>query len=307
MRLEQLEYLQEIGKQGNMTRAAEVVHVSQPTLSEAIKRLEMELGLPLLTRYYNGVALTEAGRQVVETADVIFQQLDLLQRQLDQFRDAQEKHPEKIKLEVTPFLGNTYLFHFLQCCQKAAQWQLEVEIRDAQEIIEQIWKKKSQAGIVLLENQVYQNLKTSRSELQFFLLCPGHLQVVLHKNHPLNRFDVIPLRQFLQYPLLFPKNKCIPACQILAQYGQVHLVMESDIYTLPSHFLKVENGVCLISSVLLDYFAEYPFDNKALTVKELEMAISTDLYLVMERGYALQEIGQQFQQYVLKNFIAEVP
>lgn len=304
MRLEQLEYLQEIGKQGNMTRAAEAVHVTQPTLSEAIKRLEMELGLSLLERYHNGVALTEAGRQVVKTAEIIFEQLELLQTNLRALRVTQENCLERIKLEVTPFLGNTYLFHFLQASQENSQWELSVEIRDAQEIIEQIALKKIQAGIVLLEEQIFQKIKTVQPDLIFFLLQRGHLQVVLDNAHPLNQYQVIPIEQFLQYPMLFPKNKCIPVCQILGQYGPANLVMESDIYTLPNHFLKVENGVCLVSSVLLSYFDTYPFDNETLVVKELELAITSDLYLVMDQGYASQKIGQQFQQFVMQNFIA---
>lgn len=303
MRLEQLEYLREIGKYGNMTRAAEAVHVSQPTLSEAIKRLEVELELPLLERYHNGVALTEAGCHVVKTAEIIFQQLDLLQTQLELLHAVQKECVEKIKLEVTPFLGNTYLFRFLQACREKTKWEVTVEIRDAQDIIERILQKKIQAGIVLMEHQVVQEMKATQPNLFFFLLCEGHLQVVLHKEHPLNQYQQIPLKQFFQYPMLFLKNKCIPVQQILSQYGAVNLVMESDIYTLPNHFLKEEKGVCLVSSVLLNYFERNPFDDEDLVVKELELAISTDLHLVMTQGYVMQDIGQQFQQFVQNNFV----
>ena len=44
MRLEQLEYLMKVGTYQNMTKAADALHISQPALSESIKRLEKELG-----------------------------------------------------------------------------------------------------------------------------------------------------------------------------------------------------------------------------------------------------------------------
>lgn len=68
MDLRQLEYLVAVADELHFTRAAERVHVAQPALSQQIRRLERELGLPLLTRTTRRVELTEAGELLVARA-----------------------------------------------------------------------------------------------------------------------------------------------------------------------------------------------------------------------------------------------
>lgn len=62
MELRHIRYFQAICKAGSFSRAAEAVHVTQPTLSHQIKQLEDELGTHLLHRLGHRVELTEAGK-----------------------------------------------------------------------------------------------------------------------------------------------------------------------------------------------------------------------------------------------------
>ncbi len=54
MRLEQLEYVAAVTRTGSLRQASEQLHVSKPALSEAISRLERELGVSLLDRKRSG-------------------------------------------------------------------------------------------------------------------------------------------------------------------------------------------------------------------------------------------------------------
>src|SRR3569833_3637073 len=65
MNLQELRYLVAIAEQRHFGRAAESCHVSQPTLSSQIKKLEEELGVTLLERTNKRVALTPAGSQIL--------------------------------------------------------------------------------------------------------------------------------------------------------------------------------------------------------------------------------------------------
>lgn len=61
---------------GSLTRAADVLHIAQPALSQQINALEAELGQRLLTRSKQGVEPTEAGAALYRHAQVILKQLD---------------------------------------------------------------------------------------------------------------------------------------------------------------------------------------------------------------------------------------
>ncbi|MGA7801350.1 MAG: LysR substrate-binding domain-containing protein [Gammaproteobacteria bacterium] len=66
MELRQFRYLVAIAETGNVRRAAARVHVSQPALSQQIRKLEDELGTPMLERHGRGARLTPAAHVVVE-------------------------------------------------------------------------------------------------------------------------------------------------------------------------------------------------------------------------------------------------
>lgn len=72
MELKELRWFLALAEEGNMTRAAEQLHVTQPTLSRQMKALEAELHQKLFVRQSAGIRLTEAGRLLREEAtDVI--------------------------------------------------------------------------------------------------------------------------------------------------------------------------------------------------------------------------------------------
>lgn len=68
MNLEQLRGFSEIAETGNFTRAAERLHIAQPTLSRQISTLEAELGMELLHRARGHISLTAAGERLLPLA-----------------------------------------------------------------------------------------------------------------------------------------------------------------------------------------------------------------------------------------------
>ena len=68
-----LHYFWAVAKDGNLTRTAEQLHVSQSALSTQIKQLEDQLGQALFTRAGRALQLTEAGRVALTYADTIFE------------------------------------------------------------------------------------------------------------------------------------------------------------------------------------------------------------------------------------------
>lgn len=72
MRIEQLEYVAAVTVHGSLRRASEQLHISQPALSEAVSKLEKELGVTLLDRRRSGARISRAGRDLLQNiSDVL--------------------------------------------------------------------------------------------------------------------------------------------------------------------------------------------------------------------------------------------
>src|SRR5437762_1809188 len=82
MELHQLRYFVAVAETGSFTRAAERCRVSQPSLSQQVRKLERRLRRPLFDRLARGVLLTEAGRQLLGPATAILAAVDGVERSL---------------------------------------------------------------------------------------------------------------------------------------------------------------------------------------------------------------------------------
>lgn len=82
--LRQLQYLVALAREKHFGRAAEICHVSQPTLSAAIRLLEEDLGTPLVERAHRFVGLTPQGTLAVEHAQRILAATQNLRQSLEE-------------------------------------------------------------------------------------------------------------------------------------------------------------------------------------------------------------------------------
>jgi len=87
MNLRDLRYLVAVADAKHFGKAAEACHVSQPTLSAQIKKLEGYLGVDLIERKPRGVALTEVGEELVERARRVLRESDEIVHLARDFRD----------------------------------------------------------------------------------------------------------------------------------------------------------------------------------------------------------------------------
>jgi LysR family hydrogen peroxide-inducible transcriptional activator len=106
--LRDLEYLVAVGEHRHFGRAAEACLVSQPTLSTQLKKLEQELGIPLIERSPRQVMLTSAGERVAERGRVILEEAAAIRAFARQVND-----PEggSLRLGIFPTLAPYLLPH----------------------------------------------------------------------------------------------------------------------------------------------------------------------------------------------------
>lgn len=82
MELRHLRYFLAVAREGNVTRAAKSLHVTQPTLSRQLSDLELELGRQLLVREARGVTLTDDGMLLRKRAEEIVALADRAEREM---------------------------------------------------------------------------------------------------------------------------------------------------------------------------------------------------------------------------------
>ena len=80
MNLRDLSYVLAVSEHGHFGRAAKACHVSQPTLSGQIRKLEEELGVTLFERGRGGVRVTEVGRDITQQARIALKASDTIKR-----------------------------------------------------------------------------------------------------------------------------------------------------------------------------------------------------------------------------------
>lgn len=102
MELRQLYYALKVAEERNFSRAAEKLHIAQPSLSQQILKLEKELDVSLFDRTTNSVELTYAGERFTEAAGRI---LDLTEQLKNEMRDISDVKKGKLVIGSMPMTG----------------------------------------------------------------------------------------------------------------------------------------------------------------------------------------------------------
>ena len=108
MNLRDLRYLLALADHRHFGRAAEASHVSQPTLSTQIRKLEEELGVALVERAPRKVMLTEAGTEIAQRARNVIAEVEQMR---EIARRAHDPESGTLRLGLFPTLGPYLLPH----------------------------------------------------------------------------------------------------------------------------------------------------------------------------------------------------
>ncbi|MBQ7145201.1 MAG: LysR family transcriptional regulator [Lachnospiraceae bacterium] len=100
MNTKQLQYVQVLAREASFSRAAEALGISQPSLSQYVKKIEKEIGMPLFDRSATELRLTEAGRLYVAAGEKIM----ALERQLEaDLSDLAQAKTGELVIGTAPF------------------------------------------------------------------------------------------------------------------------------------------------------------------------------------------------------------
>ncbi|AYK08000.1 LysR family transcriptional regulator [Brevibacillus laterosporus] len=86
MDIKQLHYFVTVSNHLSYSKAAQKLHISQPSLSNAIKNLEQEIGSPLLERNTRKVELTDAGKILYKKSILLLSQMNMLKKEMEEVK-----------------------------------------------------------------------------------------------------------------------------------------------------------------------------------------------------------------------------
>ena len=146
MNIRDLEYLVSVASLCHFRKAAEQCHVSQPTLSTQLKKLEQELGLQLFERNQRQVLVTQAGREVVKRAKRILAEVSELVVFGQTYGDPMRG---KIKLGLIPTLAPYLLPKILDPIKRRFP-DLEMVLLEAQTEVLVSWLEEGSLDLAIL-------------------------------------------------------------------------------------------------------------------------------------------------------------
>lgn len=236
MRTEQLEYFVVTADLKSINKAAEQLYVVQSTISTALKKLEDEIGGPLLIKSYQGVELTELGQTVYCSAKNILKEVAGWQEAAKILQlNASTPTFNECRLSVTPESIKTFLFKVISDIQRSNPainftikegdfWQnmKDVSLGHSDCAITTIWEKafmSSEVQKIIAENNLYVDI------LQKF-----NTVALVNKHSELAQKTKISLQELLAYPLVLYNTNTDPKWyqHLFDHYGKLHIGLISN-------------------------------------------------------------------------------
>jgi DNA-binding transcriptional LysR family regulator len=187
----QLAVFEAVARLGSFTRAAEALHLTQPTISIQIKELTEAVGLPLFEQQGRKLRLTETGEDLLLTARAVFDTWSDFET-----RSAERKGLKRGRLRLSAVTTAEYFLPALLGSFSQSYPEIEITLS------------------VENRDRVVERLEKSEDDLAVMMMPPDHLAVIAEpflenplviiapRKHPLTHKKRLPLQVLSEYPFL---------------------------------------------------------------------------------------------------------
>lgn len=248
--IQQLKYIVSVVENDTITEAAKKLYISQPSLSNAIKDIEEEVGITIFIRSRAGIVVTPEGMEFVGYARQVLRQMELLE-------DKYISHtPGKIRFGVS---SPQYVFStnaFVDIVEEFGKERFEFILHETtvHQILDDVKNRFSDLGIIYVSRENEQAMRKTLEEnkLSFYELFTVKPQVFVRASHPLAEQSCVQLEELQRYPRInFMQGKEDHAHFSDELYGDlsndksiritdtgslVNLLLGTDAYTISNGF-----------------------------------------------------------------------
>ncbi len=266
MTIQQIYYAITISEQGSFNKASEVLYISQPSLTEAVKELEKELGISIFHRSGKGVTLTSDGSEFISYARELYSQYENI---IDRYG---EKSKLKKKFSVSTQHYSFAVKSFVELVKQLSTDEYEFALREVrtQKVIDDVSGLKSEIGVLYMSDfnapLLTKIFRTNKLEFHELITCDAY--VYLWKGHPLAKNKSIRFDELTQYPSLSfeqgGNSSMYFAEEILSNHNYPRTIKATDRATMLNLMVGL-NGYTLCSGIICEElngsdFTAIPFE-----------------------------------------------
>lgn len=301
MTLQQLKYVVCVAEVGNISLAAEKLFIAQPSLTNAVKNLEEELGITIFSRNNRGVLITEQGNVFLSYARQMLDQLDLIE---SKFLNKKEIKPYfSVSCQHYSFAVNA----FIDVINKFNASSYNFTIRETQtyEIIEDVKDLVSEVGVLYLskKNEEVITKLLKENDIKFEELFEAKPHVFISNDHPLAKKELIKLEELDEYPYLSfeqgKNNSFYFSEEVLSTLDRKKNIKVRDRATLFNLIIGL-NGYTVSSGVI-----SHELNGKNIISKPLEINEYMRIGIITLKNVILSQYAKEFID-AIKNHINNV-
>jgi DNA-binding transcriptional LysR family regulator len=196
MNIKRFRYLEAAIEHGSFRRAAASIGISQPALSEQIRRLEEDLDLVLLTRAASGVRPTEEGAQLLPLIADLTAAERALTRRAEELRTAEQ--PRMTIGAVSLFMLSVLPRLVVEIRNRHPEVTVEIVESGAGRIEQLVSARELTLGLVVRSTVI----PAQHDDLRFVDLATGTLHVTLNADDPLAALPAVPMEKLRGRPMV---------------------------------------------------------------------------------------------------------
>lgn len=289
MELRQLEYFQRVCRFNNITRAAESLHVAQPSITNSIRKLEDELGVILLDRSKKQIKPTTEGKVFLERINDI---LRLVEDTATEMKDYRLLKKGNLKIGIPPMIG-TYLFPYIFVNFKKLYPQIKLYIYEKGSLETRIMIEKGtlDLGIVII-SELSKQLETMPISQSEVLVC-------LNKDHHLCKKETLSFEDFRTEPLIMLKEGFYHREKIMEYFKKYRI---NPNIVLSSNQLQTIKSL-VIQGIGISFLLKEIVENDTRIVSlPLEKSMKVTIGLAWKKDRYLSNASKGFIEFITSSF-----
>ena len=289
MEIKNLRYFLAVAREENMSKAAEQLHVSQPTLSKTLKSLEEELGKKLFVRHSFSISLTDEGMLLRDRAQDLVAMSDKIEQEFSSLDDITGG-------DIYFGLAESYQIRYLareiyKLKEKYPNFTYHITSGDTEQVTEKLDKGILDFAVLCEtpDSNKYEYVKFPEADVW---------GAIISSSHPLAKKKSIHVSDLIGQPLFVSEQSWNNEIKTWAKERFPKLKLEGSFRLSynGSVFARESLGILLTFKDLINT------EGTDMVFRPLSPELKSELYLIWNKYQAFTPIAEKFLEQIKKTF-----